>query len=140
MGKGLAALQAFLSTLCALLVPPVLTYEVARLWGREAAWLRFATAFNWCQWLIPVVGAAILFALGMLTGLGLPRQFAARAGFVLGVIAYGLCWLSLARRGLGLSLPRAVALVLGVNLLTVVLVLGPRVLGLVFGGPGLVDR
>ena len=139
-GAVLAALQAFLSTLCALLVPPVLTYEVARLWGREAAWLRFATAFNWCQWLIPVVGAAILFALGMLTGLGLPRQFA-RAGFVLGVIAYGL-WLHvfLARRGLGLSLPRAVALVLGVNLLTVVLVLGPRVLGLVFGGPGLVDR
>ena len=58
-GGGLAALSDLLATLCALLAPPVLSFEVARLWGRQDAWLRFATAFNWCQWAIPVAAAAI---------------------------------------------------------------------------------
>ncbi|HET7881619.1 MAG TPA: hypothetical protein VFL55_12085 [Acetobacteraceae bacterium] len=139
-GGGLDAIEAFLATICALLAPLVLTYEVARLWHRQATWLRFATAFNWCQWLIPVVGGTILFALGVMVGLGLPRQLA-RVGFVLGVIAYGL-WLHifLARHGLGLTLSRAVAMVLGVNCATVVLVLGPRMLALAAGGSALVDR
>src|SRR5262245_55634138 len=42
-GGGLSALADVLATVCALVAPPVLSYEVARLWGREAAWLRFAT-------------------------------------------------------------------------------------------------
>src|ERR1700744_2339459 len=48
-GGGLDALTDLLATLCALLAPPVLSFEVARWWRREAEWLRFATAFNWCQ-------------------------------------------------------------------------------------------
>ena len=76
----------------------------------------------------------------VMVGFGLPRQLA-RMGFVLGVIAYGL-WLHifLARHGLGLTLSRAVAMVLGVNLATVVLVLGPRMLALAASGSPLVDR
>lgn len=139
-GGGLSALSDLLATICALVAPPVLSYEVARLWGRETAWLRYATAFNWCQWVIPVIGSLLLVMGGILAGLGLPRA-SASAGVVLGLVGYGL-WLHwfLARHGLGLSGLRAVVMVLGVNFATVALVLGPRVLALALGGAGLGDK
>ncbi len=134
-GDGLAGITDFLATLCALLAPPVLSFEVARLWGRETAWLRFATAFNWCQWAIPLVGSALLLALGVLMALGLPRRIASALA-VLALAAYGL-WLHwfIARHGLALSRGRAALMVLGVNLVTVLLVIGPRLLVLSEGGP-----
>ena len=127
-GGGLTALADLLATICALVAPPVLTYEVARLWGRQAAWLRFATAFNWCQWAIPVLGSILLLLLGMMITLGLPRSLA-RMLVVFGLVAYGL-WLHwfLARHGLGLSRLRAAILVVGVNFVTVIIVLGPSLL------------
>jgi hypothetical protein len=139
-GGGLDALADLLATLCALLAPPVLSFEVARMWGREAAWPRFATAFNWCQWIIPVFGSLLLLVLGVLIGLGLPRTVA-RGALVFGIIGYGL-WLHwfVARHGLGLSGLRAAVLVFGVNLGTVVIVMGPRMLMLAFAGAELGDK
>ena len=132
-GGGIGALSDLLATLCALMAPPVLSFEIARLWHRDAAWLRFATAFNWCQWAIPVLGSMLLLALGMLVALGLPRD-TARGLALLGLVGYGL-WLHwfIARHGLGLSRFRAAVLVLGVNLATVVIVVGPRLLALATG-------
>ena len=106
--------------------------------GREAAWLRFATAFNWCQWVIPVVGSLLLLTLGVMAALGLPRSVA-RAGVVLGLVCYGL-WLHwfIARHALSLSRTRAICMVLGVNLVTVLLVLGPR-MALLLGGETGID-
>jgi hypothetical protein len=132
-GGGISALSDLLATLCALLAPPVLSFEIARLWRRDAAWLRFATAFNWCQWAIPVLGSLLLLTLGMLVALGLPRN-AARGLALLGLVGYGL-WLHwfIARHGLGLTRFRAAVLVLGVNLATVVIVIGPRFLTLATG-------
>jgi hypothetical protein len=139
-GGGLNALSDLLATLCALLAPPVLSFEAARLWGREAAWLRYATAFNWCQWVIPVIASLLLVVGGILAGLGLSRELAS-GGVLFGLVGYGL-WLHwfVARHGLGLSGLRAVVMVLGVNLATVVLVLGPRMLVLAFGGAGFGDK
>ena len=136
-GGGLSAVSDLLATVCALLAPPVLTYEAARLWGREAAWLRFATAFNWCQWVIPVVGSMLLLTLALLAALGLPRALA-RLGVVFGLVSYGL-WLHwfLARHGLGLTRLRAALMVFVVNTVTVMLVLGPRMVTLIGGGAGL---
>jgi hypothetical protein len=133
-GGGLTALSDLLATICALVAPPVLSFEIARLWGRQQSWLRFATAFNWCQWAIPVLGSALLLLLAVLIVLGLPRSLA-RAMVVLGLVSYGL-WLHwfLARHGLGLSRLRALLLVLGVNLVTVMIVMGPRVLEFGAGG------
>jgi hypothetical protein len=127
-GGGMTALADLFATICALVAPPVLSFEVARLWGRQAAWLRFATAFNWCQWAIPVLGSLLLLLLGVLVVLGLPRPIA-RVAVVLGLVVYGL-WLHwfLARHGLGLSRLRALLLVLAVNAVTVLIVMGPRVL------------
>jgi len=129
-GGGLNAVSDLLATLCALVAPLVLSFEVARLWRRQQFWLRFATAFNWCQWVIPIVGSVLLLVFGVLAALGLPRA-TARIGVLLGLLSYAL-WLHwfLARHGLGLSGPRALLLVLAVNLTTAMLVVGPRVIAL----------
>lgn len=129
-GGGLDALADLLATLCALLAPPVLSFEVARFWKRQDAWLRFATAFNWCQWVIPIAFSILLLIFGTLSTLGLPPD-AARAGILVGLVGYGL-WLHcfIARHGLGVSWPRAAAMVIGVNLVTLLLVIVPRVLTL----------
>jgi hypothetical protein len=127
-GAGLHALSYLLATMCALLGPPVLSFEVARLWGREAAWLRYATAFNWCQW-VPMFASLLLMLLGILGALW----------FALVGYALWLHWF-VARHGLGLSGLRAVVMVFGINFGTVALVLGPRVLALALGGAGLGDK
>jgi hypothetical protein len=52
-------------------------------------------------------------------------------------VTYGL-WLHwfLARHGLGLSRLRAAVMVFGVNIVTVLIVLGPRLLALIDGSAG----
>jgi hypothetical protein len=135
-GGGLEALTDLLATLCALLAPPALSFQVARWWGREAEWLRFATAFNWCQWIIPILLGGLLLVFGSLTMVGLPTDVA-RDSVLIGLVAYGL-WLHcfLARHGLRLSWPRAGLLVIGVNLATVLLVAGPRIVAMATQGSG----
>jgi hypothetical protein len=133
-GQGVAALTDLLATLCALLAPAALSYEAARLWGRAPQWTRFAVAFNWCQWAIPVLAMLLVVLAGILLTLGVPSS--AGLGLVVaGLVGYGL-WLHwfLARHGLGLGVVRAALLVVGVNLATVLLVLGPRLLVLALGG------
>jgi hypothetical protein len=122
------ALTGLAMTLCALLTPAVLSFELARVWGRSDAWIRFATAFNWCEWILPVLAAVVMVPLSMAIGAGLDETVASMilAGCLAG---YGL-WLHwfLARNALGLSTLRAVILVVLVNLGTIAAVLGPRLL------------
>ncbi len=129
-GGGAPAITDLLATVAVLLAPPVLSYELARLWGRQACWLRFATAFNWCQWLLPMLASVLLMGLGLLLRTGLSEQTATGA-LVLGLGGYAL-WLHwfLARHGLALSPFRAAILVVVVNLGTALLVLAPRLLAL----------
>ena len=59
VGAGISALGGqwqlaaigLLSRLCAVLALPLITYEFARRTGREALWLRTATALDWSFWL-----------------------------------------------------------------------------------------
>ena len=123
-----------LGSLCAMLVPPVLSFEIASRWGRSALWLRFATAGNWCQWaLVPVV-VVLALLVGALGAIGLPDG-AATVLLVAGAYGYGL-WLNwfVARAGLDLSGRHAALLVAAVNLATIVLVVVPRLLVPAFGG------
>ena len=78
----------------------MLSYALARHWGREALWPRFATAFNWCQWAIPAVAFLLLLAVSLLIALGVPNE-AGGPSVVAGLAGYGL-WLHwfLARHGL----------------------------------------
>ena len=127
-GAGSAALGDLLATVCAVLAPAVLSHALARLWGREDAWLRFITAFNWCQWVIPLTAMLVLLCVGIAIHLGLPTN----AGAILAMAllgGYGL-WLHyfLARQGLGVSPGRSGVLVIVVNFGTVLLVIVPRLL------------
>jgi hypothetical protein len=122
------ALTDLAMTLCALLTPAVVSYELARLWHRSDAWFRFATAFNWCEWILPILACLIMVPLSIAISMGLSEQSASLV--LLGCLgAYGL-WLHwfLARNALALSRLRAVALVFLVNLGTLVVVMGPRLL------------
>lgn len=129
-GDGLDALAEFLATLCVLLAPPVFSHLFAVIWHRQADWLRYATAFNWCQWLVPLAAAALLVLAALLAGAGLPSRTAA---FVVlgGLSAYALAlhWF-IARTGLRLSILRSTLLVVGVNLGTGLLVVIPLLLTL----------
>jgi hypothetical protein len=122
------ALTDLAMTLCAILTPAVLSYELARLWKREGAWFRFATAFNWCEWTLPIVACVLMVPLSMAIGIGLDETSASL--LLVSILAlYGL-WMHwfLARKALDLSALRAVVLVLVVNLGTVTAVMGPRLL------------
>jgi hypothetical protein len=122
------ALTDLAMTLCALLTPAVLSYELARIWERTEEWPRFATAFNWCEWILPVLACLIMLPLSVAITLGLTEDVA--SFLLLGCLGvYGL-WLHwfLARNALNLSRFRAAALVVLVNLGTTVVVLGPRLL------------
>jgi hypothetical protein len=125
MRGDVPSLTDLLATLCALLAPPVLSFSIARRWGREALWPRFATAFNWCQWAIPAIAFLLLLAVSLLIALGVPNEAAGHL-WILSLAGYGV-WLHwfLARRALNLSVIRAVVLVVLVNAATVALVVGP---------------
>jgi hypothetical protein len=119
------ALGDLLGTLVALLTPAVLSHAIARLWGREAAWLRYAVAVVWCQWVMPPALLVALVVSGVLVAIGLPDQQAALVG-ALALLAYALALnFFIARRALSLSLWRTVALVAIVNVGTGALVTVP---------------
>ncbi len=127
-GSGGVAVAALLLTLVAQLAPPVVSHWLAVRWGREEYWLRFATAFNWCQWAIPVAAFAMLMGLQIAVG----DRLSAEAGgqlLILGLAIYGL-WLhwTVVRHGLDLSRGRAALMVVLVNAATVALVMAPRLL------------
>ena len=114
-----------LASWCAVLAPLVLSWELARLWGRQEQWLRYATAFNWCVWALPMAWMALLVTFSI-AGLDETVAQTAMQG-ALGFYALWLHWF-IARHGLSLSRLRAVALVLVVNVITGLLVLGPSLL------------
>jgi hypothetical protein len=122
------ALTGLAMTLCALLTPAVVSFELARIWQRGDAWARFATAFNWCEWILPVLACVVMVPLSVAIGAGM-SETAASLVLVCCLGGYGL-WLHwfLARKALGLSRSRAVALVFLVNFATALVVMGPRLL------------
>ncbi len=119
---GLAALE-LLASACALLTPPVLSHWFAHRWQRDAAWARFATAFNWCQFAL-MIFVLVAFSLGGILG---GRGIAVGLAFALGVYALWLHWF-LVGRGLYVSGGRAALVVLSVHVATTASVLVPRMI------------
>ncbi len=107
--------------------PAVLSHAVARAFSREDDWLRYATAYNWCQWANVAVMAVLLLVLSGMTGAPVPVVVGS-AAFGYAVLGYSM-WLHwvLARSGLDLSRWRAAGLVLAVSFGTMLLVVGPEV-------------
>ncbi len=133
-GGGGGAVTTLLLTLVAQLAPALLSHALAVRWGREAEWLRYATAFNWCQWAIPVMAFLLLVLLQFALGAGMPDSVAATL-LVFALAGYGI-WLHwvIARHGLNLPKGRAALLVVLVNAGTLVLVMGPRLLQIGLNG------
>jgi hypothetical protein len=127
-GQGASALGDMLGPLCALLAPPVLSYELARYWGRDAFWGRYIVAFNWCQWLLPLIGLLFVACLTAANLAGVAGQGGIEI-LVFGLACYAL-WMNwfIARHGLALSGGRAALFVGAVNLGTMVLAFGPVLL------------
>jgi len=125
-GASAMVLTDLLATLAALLAPAVISEALAERWGRSAAWLRYASAFNWAQWAVPMVAIGLLFSIGMLRGLGMSDRGAAML-VLFGIAGYGMAlhWF-LARHGLGVSRGKAVLAVIVMNLGTVAAAIGPR--------------
>lgn len=124
-GGAVPALALLLIALTAQLAPPVLSHALARAWGREAGWLRYATAYNWCQWAVLALMLGLMAVLGALTGAPPPAVAATPLfSFATGGYALWLHWL-VARHGLGLGGGRAALLVLLVSLGAMALVIGP---------------
>ncbi len=124
--NGFDAASEFAATVCALLAPSVLSHVFAHCWQREERWLNYATAFNWCQWAIPVVASVLILLAGILSLAGIPSRVAGVGAMgALLVYALALHWF-LARQGLALSAWRSICVVVGTNLGTALLVLLPR--------------
>lgn len=121
-------LRDVLAALIALLAPAVLSHAIAFAWKREEGWLRYAVAYNWCQWALLPALLLILIGLGAAVAAGMGQAAAANTAVLL-VAAYAL-WLHwvVSRAALGLSSGRAVLFVLLVNLGTAALVFGPALL------------
>lgn len=128
-GGGIGAASDLLATVVALLAPLLIAHALAGRWGREDAWLRYAAAFNWCQWALPAAAVLLLVVLGIVMRVTGMSQNVAAVAFLAGLVGYGLALhYFLARHGLGLSAGRSVACVAAMNLGTGLLVLGPRLL------------
>lgn len=124
-GQGVAVAVAFAQTVCGLLAPSVLSQALAARWGRGAEWFRYATAANWCQWLMPMALAFLLILAGIATQAGVPERLL--PPLVVGLLAVYALRLQffLVRHGLALPRGRSLLLVVTVMLGTAVLVLGP---------------
>jgi hypothetical protein len=125
-GDGRGALTDLLSTAIVLIAPGVISEPLVRHWDRDAEWTKFAVAFNWCQWTVPVVFFLCLILSGVLVAAGW-REDGAVLIAVMGVVGYGLSlhWF-LARKALGLSRGRTALLVAAMNIGTGLLAVGPR--------------
>jgi hypothetical protein len=116
------------------LVPLVISEALATRWGVGDAWLRYAVASNWSQWAMPLALAALISSLWLLDQMGLKTNSSMVAGGAVGVVCYGVALhYFLARVGLGLSRWKAGGLVALCDVVTVIVVLGPRLLALHLG-------
>lgn len=117
-----------LATVVGLLTPAVVSHALARLWGRQAAWLRYAVAFIWCQWVMVVAWLASVMGTGLMMAVGLPEYIAEDVGG-LAMLVYAVALQSFViRRALDLSGWRTAAMVVAINVSAVVLVLLPTLL------------
>nr|WP_294546264.1 hypothetical protein [uncultured Rhodopila sp.] len=122
------ALTGLGMTLCALLMPAVLSFELARFWNRSEAWMRFATAFNWCEWILPVLACLAMVPMSLAIGAGVDES-SANLALLIGLGCYGL-WMQwfLASKALSLPAARAMLFVILVNIGTFLAIAGPAAL------------
>jgi hypothetical protein len=110
-GEWKLATLGLLSRLCAVLALPVIVHFFARRLGREASWLRTATALNWSFWVLVPLLLVAAFCGAALVQAGLSMQDGEY--FAMGVMAGYMLWYHwfIMRTGLGLGAFAAAVLV-----------------------------
>ena len=138
-GNWRALVLHVLTTAIALLAPPVLSHVLARAWKREAVWMRYAVAFNWCQAVVTLVTVVLVLMLAAGGGVSRSGEGAGVLAAVAAVVVYWLvlCWF-MAWRGLGVGGFKAVLAVVVINMGTGALVMGPSLVLGAMGGRGVV--
>jgi hypothetical protein len=133
-GQWQLALIGFLSHLCAVLALPLITHEYARRTGREALWLRTATALDWSFWLLVPLLFAAAIAGAVLVQFGVPMVGAEYVA--LGLMGVYLLWYHwfIVRTGLVLGRGQAAFLVAITGLAIALCTAGPFLLDCAFTG------
>ncbi len=116
-----------MTSLIALLGPAVLSQLLAKLWKREALWLRYIVAFNWCQSVITLVTVVLILLLA--AGGNLAEGMGGLVAAIAAVLIYwiAMCWF-MARHGLEIGKLKAVLAVIVINVGTGLLMLGPQII------------
>ncbi len=123
-GAGREAVTELLSVVVVLLAQLVLSEALARRWRREASWPRYAVAFNWCQWLTPIIFTIALVVTAQ------PGAAVITASGYMAVLQWFL-----ARHGLDLSRLRALTFVLLTSIGSAAFLEGPQLLSRAMGAP-----
>ena len=100
----IAAFCLVLTLFCAILLPPVISQAMARLWGRTEQWPRYATASLWSVWLVLPAYLPAMLLTAVLLQMGMSHAAAARV-IVLLLGAY-LLWLQWFMAWKGLAIGR----------------------------------
>ncbi|WP_419729403.1 hypothetical protein [Lichenicola sp.] len=102
-----AACCLVLTLFCAILLPPVISQAMARLWGRTEQWPRYATASLWSVWLVLPAYLPAMLLTAVLLQMGVSHELAGRV-IVLLLGGY-LLWLQwfMAWKGLGIGRVKA---------------------------------
>ena len=125
-GQVRAAMGNLLFAVVALLAPAVVSHALARWWGRGARWLRYAIAFNWCQWVITAGGLTALLLGEIALQIGMPRN-AVLIVLSLGFMGYAMAvQITLSSFALEITKLRATGFMIMVNLAALLLVLLPQ--------------
>jgi hypothetical protein len=112
-GLRRAALVETLSLFCLILGMSVLSFTVARAWGLEARWGRYAVAMNWCMWVMQILCVVLLELMESVNGTPLaPVLVLLFFAFLLYSIALQFF---LTRAGFDLGVGRAIIMMLLVN-------------------------
>lgn len=133
-GQWQMAIIGFLSRLCAVLALPLITHEFARRTGREALWLRTATALDWSFWLLVPMLFIAAIAGTILVQLGLAMESAEYVA--LGLMGGYLLWYHwfIVRTGLVLGRRQAAFLVVITGLTIALFTAGPFLLSYALTG------
>ena len=138
-GQWGAVLASVPVTLVAVLAPAVVSHFLARAFGRDAYWLRYAVALNWLQGAFQVPALLVVVWVVLTIANGVPGDLILPQIVLLVLLVYMLAqfWF-LARVALALRGWMAVLCVILLNAVIAALVFGPqivaRVLHLAAGG------
>jgi hypothetical protein len=127
-GQVMAALVLFLAQICSFLAISVLTQGFAALAGRDALWVRTATALNWSVWFIVLMILVANMVQLILVAAGVPQQLAFEILICgLGLYLFWYHWF-MVRIGLQVQVMSAIGIVLVTNLVVGLLSVGPALI------------